>query len=86
MRSISQEQPVEGSSRRSSRARRGGRYALVDEHRALWLCAGRAGATDAWLDEQLNRFEVHALLRAAWKARGAALFELESRREATKEA
>lgn len=44
-------------------------------HRALWLCAGRAGATAAWLDEQLVRFEVHTLLRAAWKARGPVLFE-----------
>ncbi|WP_181197655.1 GmrSD restriction endonuclease domain-containing protein [Enhygromyxa salina] len=44
-------------------------------HRALWLCAGRAGATRAWLDEQLTRFEAHALLRAAWETRGPALFE-----------
>jgi len=44
-------------------------------HRALWLCAGRAGAPRAWLDDQLTRFETHALLRAAWEAQDTALFE-----------
>ncbi|KIG19427.1 hypothetical protein DB30_02708 [Enhygromyxa salina] len=44
-------------------------------HRALWLCAGRAGASTSWLDKQLARFEVHSVLRAAWEARGHALFE-----------
>jgi hypothetical protein len=44
-------------------------------HRALWLCAGRAGAPHAWLDEQLARFEAHGILRAAWELQGPALFE-----------
>jgi hypothetical protein len=44
-------------------------------HRALWLCAGQAGASAGWLKEQLARFEDHVVLGAAWEAWGSALFE-----------